>query len=57
MAPTTAETSLNATRANCLASGLVATDLLRCLDEAVAAQPYAVENQQTCWFQRAVVRP
>lgn len=41
-----AETSLNATRANCLARGVVTTDGLRCVDEAVAAHPYAVENQQ-----------
>lgn len=41
-----AETSLNATRANYLARGVVTTDGLRCVDEAVAAQPYVVKDQQ-----------
>ncbi len=49
-----AETSLSATHANCLARGVVTTDGLRCLDEAVAAQPYAVEISSSFSFQPAV---
>jgi hypothetical protein len=48
-----AKTSLNATRANCLARGVVTTDGLRCLDEAFAVQPSAVEISRSFSFQPA----